>query len=164
MIGFEFGGPLLRYAPTSRLWAYRGSLPPESKQSWTACLLLLAAAWIGTLPLLGALWRFAPPLERRLPFWTTYWIGLFALPIVILIPIVSNARRRKRGLARPPETASLLIGILTTWPIMHLAAWLAFERALPMTLKPGVTSGRKPGGGSPCGPFTCEPQPATESV
>ena len=117
------------------LWAYRGTLPPPLEQWWIAWLVSLAVAWVAALPLFAWLWRFTPPIDARLPFWASYWIGLLALPVLIVGVVISALRRLSRGLVeRSRARLSLLAGAVTLWPIMQLAAYLACREALPMTL------------------------------
>jgi hypothetical protein len=115
--------------------AYHGALSPQMEAWWTVCLVSLALAWMGALPIFAWLWRFAPPIEARLSFWASYWLGVLALPISILAIAVTSLRRLSPGLVkRSPTPASLLVGVVTTWPLMQAAAYLACDKALRATL------------------------------
>ena len=115
-------------------WVYGGALPASLAHSWPALLAILAMAWTGALPLLAWLWRFAPSVETRLTLWGSYWIGLIALPVALLVIAVGVVRRGKREVVAPRSELSLLAGVITTWPIMQVAAYLACEEALPVSL------------------------------
>jgi hypothetical protein len=115
--------------------AYHGTLSPQMEAWWTAWLVSLALAWLGVLPVFAWLWRFAPPIEARLSFWASYWLAALALPVSILAIAVAVLRRPSPGLAKRSRThASLLVGVVTTWPLMQIAAYLACDEALPTTL------------------------------
>ncbi len=116
-------------------WAYAGKLPSGMERWWTVCLVLLAAIWMGILPLLGWLWRFVPAFEARLSFWGSYWIGVLGLPILIPLIITSSIARKKAGFGRHPLPEVVLrAGIATTWVIMLAAAYFACDKALAVTL------------------------------
>jgi hypothetical protein len=112
----------------SCLRVYVGA-PDALPGSW---LVLLALGWTAVLPLAASLWRFAIPLEQRLSWWALYWLGLLGPLLLVVAFVMGRSLLRLRSGEGQQGRPLLLLGVVTTWPLMQVAAHLACSRALEM--------------------------------
>jgi hypothetical protein len=115
------------------LRVYQGDVPDVLAGRWPVCLALLALAWMITLPLFAWLWSLLITIDRRLSFWTLYWLGLLGPLLLVVALVLTVSLFRARDVPNRARSF-LLLGAVTTWPIMQIAAYFACSKALPMTL------------------------------